>query len=141
MTKNKESLRTKRVKLECDYEFLPYKNLESVETSVMDACVMATAYFTTFGPWSIAYDRHGECIEFCPDEGDLDLLKLYYGFEYTTWLHDKGYTSSEEVMRFMYCNDAEVRVAFKHMKAGIMSEEVFHRWLDKCYLRYTSILD
>lgn len=141
MTKYKEYLRTKGVKLECDYEFLPYKSLETVETSATDGCVIATAYFNTFGPWSIAYDKHGECIEFYPDYSDLDLLKLYYGFEYITWLHDKGYTSSEEVMRFMYCNDAEVRVAFKHMKAGIMSEEVFCRWLDKCCLRYMSILD
>ena len=144
MTKFKEYLRAKGVKLNCDYEALPYKNLETIETSATDGCVIATAHFNTLGPWSIAYDKHGECIEFYPDAGDLDLLKLYYGFEYTTWLYDMGYTSSEEmlsVMRFMYCNDAEVRMAFKHMRAGIMDEEVFHRWLDKCCLRYMSILD
>ena len=144
MTKFKEYLRSKGVKLICDYEALPYKKLESVETSVMDACVMATAYFNNFGPWSIAYDKHGECIEFCPDAGDVDLLKLYYGFEYPAWLHDMGYTSSEariEVMRFMYWNDAEVRMAFKHMRAGIMDEQVFYKWLDKCYMKYMSILE
>ena len=144
MTKYKEYLRAKGVKLECDYGYLPYKNIETIETSATDGCVMATAYFNTLGPWSIAYDKHGECIEFCPDDGDLDLLKLYYGFEYTTWLHDMGYTSSEsslEIMRFMYYNDAEVRMAFRHMRAGIMNEKVFNQWLAKCYLRYTSILD
>ena len=144
MTKFKEYLRAKGVKLNCDYEALPYKNRADVKTDAMDACVMATAYINTLGPWSIAYDKHGECIEFCPGDGELDLLKLYYGFEYTTWLHDMGYTSSEariEVMRFMYYNDAEVRMAFRHMKAGIMDEQVFHKWIDKCYLRYMSILE
>ena len=144
MTKFKEYLRAKGVKLNCDYEALPYKNLETVETSATDGCVIATAYFNILGPWSIAYNKHGECMEFCPDGGELDLLKLYYGFEFTNWLHDMGYTSSEEkleVMRFMYCNDSDVRMAFKHMKAGIMEEAVFHKWLDKCYLRYMSILE
>ena len=144
MTKFKEYLRAKGIKLECDYETLPCKNLEAVEASATDACVMATAYFNIIGLWSVAYNKHGECIEFCPGDGDLDLLKLYYGFEYTTWLHDMGYDRSEEkyeVMRFMYYNDAEVRVAFRHMRAGIMKKRVFHKWIKKCYLRYMSISD
>ena len=144
MTKYKEYLRAKGVKLNCDYEALPYKNLEAVKTGVTDGCVIATAYFNTLGPWSVAYDKHGECIEFCPGTGDLDLLKLYYGCEYINWLDYMGYNSSEEkleVMWFMYYNDAEVRMAFRHMRVGIMDKEVFHRWLNKCYLRYMSILD
>ena len=144
MTKFKKYLRAKGVKLSCDYEALPYKDLETIKTSATDGCVIATAYFNTLGPWSVAYDKHGECIEFCPDVGDLDLLKLYYGLEYTTWLYDMGYTSSEtriEVMRFMYYNDAEVRMAFRHMRAGIMKKRTFHKWLKKCYLRYMSISD
>ena len=144
MTKFKEYLRAKGIKLRCDYEALPYKSLADVKTDAMDACVMATAYINTLGLWSIAYDKHGECIEFCPGDGELDVRKRYCGCEYTTWLHDMGYDRSEEkceVMRFMYCNDAEVRVAFRHMRAGIMKKQVFHKWIKKCYLRYMSILD
>ena len=143
MTKFKEYLRAKGVKLECDYEALPYKKLETVETRAMAGCVMATAHFNTFGPWSIAYDKHGECIEFCPVVGDLDLLKLYYGFEYTTWLHDMGYTNSERaiaVMRYVYENDEKTRVAFNHMKAGIMDKEVFRKWHFNHCLEYVGVL-
>ena len=144
MTKYKEYLRTKGVKLRCDYEALPYKNLEAIEPSAMCDCVMATAYFNTHETWSVAYNKRGERVAFDSYDASLDLLKLYYGVEYINWLDYMGYNSSEEkfeVMRFMYYNDAEVRMAFKHMRAGIMDEEVFHRWLDKCCLRYMSILD
>ena len=143
MTKFKEYLRAKGVKLECDYEVLPYKNLESVETSAVCDCVMATAYFNTPETWSVAYNKRGECVAFNSYDASLDLMKLYYGFEYINWLDYMGYAGSEEkfeVMRFMYYNDAEVRIAFKHMRAGIMDEQVFHRWFSKCYQRYISIL-
>ena len=43
MTKYKEYLRSKGIKLMCDYEALPYKNLEAVKTSVTDGCVMRAA--------------------------------------------------------------------------------------------------
>ena len=144
MTKYKEYLRAKGVKLRCDYEALPYKSLKDIKTSATCDCVMATAYFNTSETWSVAYNKRGECVAFNSYDDSLDLLKLYYGFEYINWLDYMGYNSSEEkleVMRFVYYNDAEVRMAFKHMRAGIMDEEVFHRWLDKCCLRYMSILD
>ena len=143
MTKFKEYLRAKGVKLECDYEALPYKNLESVETSAECDCVMATAYFNTPETWSVAYNKRGECVAFNSYDASLDLMKLYYGFEYINWLDHMGYAGSEEkfeVMRFMYYNDAEVRIAFKHMRAGIMDEEVFRKWHVKHCLEYMGIL-
>lgn len=139
MTKYKEFLRAKGIKLECDYEVLPYKGVEDIKTDVMDACVMATAYINTLGAWSIAYDKHGECIEFCPDEGDLDLLKMYYGFEYIDWLCHTRYkisTALYPVAVCMYKRDEKVRVAFKHMLAGIMSEEVFYKYIVRQYPKY-----
>ena len=137
MTKFKEYLRAKGVKLICDYEALPYKKLESVETSVMDACVMATAHFNNFGPWSIAYDKHGECIEFWPD--DPDLFGVCFDPEYIDWLCHTRYnisTALYPVAVCMYKRDEKVRIAFKHMKAGIMSEEVLYKYIVRQYPKY-----
>ena len=139
MTKFKEYLRAKGVKLNCDYEALPYKNLETVETSATDGCVIATAYFNTFGPWSIAYTKHGECMEFCPDEEDLDLLKLYYGFEFTNWMCDTSCKISSTLFTVaagMFKNDEKVRIAFRHMRAGIMNEEAFYKFLVRQYPKH-----
>ena len=139
MTKYKEYLRSKGVKLNCDYEALPYKKLETIETSATDGCVIATAYFNTFGPWSIAYNKHGECMEFCPDEEDLDLLKLYYGFEFTNWMYDTSCKISSTLFTVaagMFKNDEKVRVAFRHMRAGIMDEKVFYKFLVRQYTKH-----
>ena len=144
MTRYKEYLRAHGVPLECDYEILPCEGVEHVWTSVLDNGVVATTCSNVTDSWSLMYNKHGECIVFKSYDDMSDLLSFCFGPAYSIWLRDMGYTSSEariEVMRFMYCNDAEVRMAFKHMKAGIMDEEVFHRWIDKCYLRYMSILE
>lgn len=143
MTKFKEYLRAHDVPLECDYEVLPCEGVEHVRTSVLDSGVVATTCTSTTEAWSIMYNKHGECIVFKSYDDVSDLLSFCYGPEYSTWLHDMGYTSSEariEVMRFMYCNDTEVRMAFKHMKAGIMDEEVFRKWHVKRCLEYVGIL-
>lgn len=144
MTKYKEYLRAHGVPLACDYEVLPCEGVEHVRTSVLDSGVVATTCTSATESWSAMCNKHGECTVFKSYDDMSDLLSFCYGPEYSTWLRDMGYTSSEariEVMRFMYCNDAAVRMAFKHMKAGIMDEQVFHKWLNKCYLRYMSILE
>ena len=43
-------------------------------------------------------------------------------------------------MRYAYIEDEKVRIAFKHMKAGIMDEEVFRKWHLKHCLEYVGIL-
>ena len=139
MTKFKEYLRSKGVKLACDYDALPYKSVENIKTDAMDACVMATAYINTLGPWSIAYDKHGKCIEFCPDDNELDLLKLYYGFEFTDWMYNTDCEISSTLFTVavgMYKNDEKVRLAFRHMRAGIMDEQVFYKWLVRQYPKH-----
>ena len=143
MTKFKEYLRSKGVKLRCDYEALPHKALEDIKASAVCDCVMATAYFNTPETWSVAYNKRGECVAFNSYDASLDLMKLYYGFEYINWLDYMGYAGSEEkfeVMRFMYYNDAKTRIAFKHMRAGIMNEEVFRKWHVEHCLEYVGIL-
>ena len=139
MTKFKEYLRVKGVKLSCDYEALPYKAIETIETSATDGCVMATAHFNTLGPWSIAYNKHGECMEFAPDDDGLDLFKLYYGFEFTNWMCDTNYKISSTLFTVavgMYDNDAKVRIAFRHMRAGIMDEKAFYKFLVRQYPKH-----
>lgn len=142
MTRYKEYLR-ELVPLACDYETLPCEGVESVWTDVLDNGVVATTCINSTEAWSVMYNKRGEYIVFKSYDDMPDLLSFCYGPEYSIWLRDMGYTSSAEkldVMRFMYCNDAEVRIAFKHMRAGIMGEQVFHRWFTKRYLRYMSIL-
>ena len=135
MTKFKEYLRSKGVKLRCDYEALPHQSLKDIKTSVTCDCVMATAYFNTSETWSVAYNKRGERVAFNSYDASLDLLKLYYEFEYINWLDHMGYNSSEwafTVMLNTYEDHAKIRLAFKHMKAGIMDEMTFH----KLALRY-----
>ena len=143
MTRYKEYLRAHGVPLECDYEVLPCEGVEHVWTSVLDNGVVATTCTNATESWSLMYDKHGECIVFKSYDDMSDPLSFCYGPEYSIWLRDMGYTSSEariEVMRFMYSNDAEVRMAFKHMRAGIMDEEVFRKWhVERC-LEYVGIL-
>ena len=48
--------------------------------------------------------------------------------EYIDFLRDMGYANSEwelAVMRNVYEDHAKIRLAFKHMKAGLMDKEVF----------------
>ena len=48
--------------------------------------------------------------------------------EYIDFLRGMGYANSEwelTVMRNVYEDHAKVRIAFKHMKAGIMDERAF----------------
>ena len=55
--------------------------------------------------------------------------------EYIDFLRDMGYDNSEwalTVMRNTYEDHAKIRVAFKHMKAGIMDAQTFY----KLALRY-----
>ena len=55
--------------------------------------------------------------------------------EYIDFLCDMGYDNSERalaVMRYVYEDHAKIRIAFKHMKAGIMDERTFY----KLALRY-----
>lgn len=142
MTRYKEYLRA-LVPLACDYETLPCEGVESVWTDVLDNGVVATTCINSTEAWSVMYNKRGEYIVFKSYDDMSDLLSFCYGPEYSIWLRDMGYTSSAEklaVMRYTYMNDAKTRIAFKHMKAGIMDEEVFRKWhVERC-LEYVGIL-
>ena len=146
MTKYKDFIRAHGTKLACDFEVLPYKGLESVETRVMDDCIVAIAYFNNATPQYIAYAKYGEHGWF-DTYGDVSYVERFnYNMEYVDWLHNMCSALTEEVynsvfktMKRMYLDDAKVRIGYKHMRAGIMDKFVFAKWLAKRYEKCVNI--
>ena len=139
MTKYKEYLRAKGIKLECDYEFLPCGYIEAVETRIMDSCIVAVIYSNCADPEYAVFNRYGECnyydsVDYRAYVGDPHCDPRYIDF-----LFDTGCNKDLDVfdgMRFMYIDDAKVRIAFMHMQAGIMDYLVFYRWISDYYQKY-----
>ena len=129
MTKFKEYLRAKGIKLECDFEVLPYNGLVGIATYVVDDGVVAECYHESTGSRYYVYNKYGEYSYFF----DSYEFYAYVGYpncdpEYIDFLLDMGYDNSEwslTVMRHVYEDHAKVRLAFKHMKAGIMDAKAF----------------
>ena len=152
MTKFKEYLRVKETEPEydvtapynlSDFEINTCAGIETtVETRIMDGCIVAIVYSNIADPEYAVYDRYGEHGWFNTN-GDMSCVERFCcGPEYIDWLYGEGYADSgaaRAVMRYAYIEDAKVRVAFKHMKAGIMDEEVFRKWHLKHCLEYVGI--
>ena len=135
MTKFKEYLRAKGIKLECDYEFLPCGYIEGVTTKVIDGCVVAVVYSNCAGAEYAVYSRSGECSYFDGEDYKAYIRGSHCNPEYIAFLLDMGYDNSEwalAVMQHVYEDHARIRLAFKHMKAGIMDARTFY----KLALRY-----
>lgn len=136
MTKFKEYLRAKGIKMECDFEVLPYNGIDGIATYVVDDGVVAEYYHESTGSRYHVYDKYGVYSYFF----DSWEFHAYVGNtncdpEYIDFLRDMGYDNSEwalDVMRNTYEDHAKIRVAFKHMKAGIMDARAFY----KLALRY-----
>ena len=136
MTKFKEYLRAKGIKLECDFEVLPYSGIDGIATYVVDDGIVAEYYHESTGSRYHVYDKYGvysyffDSWEFHAYVGDPNCDP-----EYIAFLLDMGYDNFEwalDVMRNTYEEHAKIRVAFKHMKAGIMDARTFY----KLALRY-----
>ena len=136
MTKFKKYLMAKGIKLECDFEVLPYNGIDGIATYVVDDGVVAEYYHESTGSRYHVYDKHGvysyffDSWEFYAYVGDPNCDP-----EYIDFLLDMGYDNSEwalTVMRNTYEDHAKIRLAFKHMKAGIMDAKTFY----KLVLRY-----
>ena len=129
MTKFKKYLRAKGIKLECDFEVLPYNGLVGIATYVVDDGVVAECYHESTGSRYYVYNKYGEYSYFF----DSYEFHAYVGGpncdpEYIDFLLDMGYDNSEwalAVMQHVYEEHAKIRLAFKHMKAGIMDAEAF----------------
>lgn len=136
MTKFKEYLRSKGIKMECDFEVLPYNGIDGIATYVVDDGVVAEYYHESTGSRYYVYNKYGVYSYFF----DSWEFHAYVGGpncepEYIDFLLAMGYDNSEwalTVMRNTYEDHAKIRVAFKHMKAGIMDARAFY----KLALRY-----
>ena len=140
MTKFKEYLRAKGIKLECDFEVLPYNGLVGIATYVVDDGVVAECYHESTGSRYYVYNKYGEYSYFFDDYE----FHAYVGDpncdpEYIDWLcHTRCNISTAlyPVAACMYEKDKKVRIAFKHMLAGIMDEEVFYKYIVRQYPKY-----
>ena len=144
MTKYKEYLMAKGATLnpynEYDFEINTCAGIETtVETRIMDGCIVVVIYSNIADPEYAVYDRHGEHGWFntC---GDLSCVERFgCDPEFTAWMCDTSYKISSTLFTVavgMYENDAKVRVAFKHMRAGIMNEEAFYKFLVRQYPKH-----
>ena len=79
-------------------------------------------------PDIVVYDRSGACSYIDRSEYKPHVVDSHYDPEYIDFLRDMGYIDSDwalAVMRNVYKDHAKVRIAFKHMKAGIMDAKAF----------------
>ena len=153
MTKFKEYLRSKETEPEydvtapynlSDFEINTCAGIETeTEIRIMDGCIVAVIYSNIADPEYAVYDRYGEHGWFST-YGDLSCIERFNcSTEYTDWLYGTDYAENEAaraIMRYTYASDAKTRIAFKHMRAGIMDEEVFRKWHVKHCLEYMGIL-
>ena len=142
MTKFKEYLRAKGIKLECDYEFLPSNYIEAVETIAMDDCVVAVVYSNCAGAEYAVFNRYGDCNYYDSLDYHAYVGDPHCDPKYIDFLFDTGCNKSFDVfddMRQLYLEDAKVRIAFKHMQAGIMDFFAFYGWISDRYQKYVGI--
>ena len=149
MTKFKEYLRAKETEPEydvtapynlSDFEINTCAGIET-ETSVeiMDGCIVVVIYSNIADPEYAVYDRYGEHGWF-DTHGDMSCIERFNcDPEFTYWMCDTSCKISSTLFTVavgMYMNDEKVRIAFKHMRAGIMDEKVFYKWLVKQYPKH-----
>ena len=142
MTKFKKYLRAKGVLLECDIDAFPNMGIHHVETHVLGDCIeVLTCYMDSPFTDQVVFDNNGRWSAPCE--------RLYEGCgaalngcdDYVAWLcHTscKISTALYPVAVCMYERDEKVRIAFKHMLAGIMSEEVLYKYIVRQYPKYIS---
>lgn len=149
MTKYKEFMRAKGIMLRCDFaalscsdfEMTPYTDFYDVEflgTGVLDNGVMAAACSNISGREYVVVDRYGDCSSFKHDKYMAYIEEARCPYEYIAYLQDTCYALPKvvhdpvfETMKRMYVDDVKVRTAFNHMRAGIMDDLVFCKWLAK----------
>ena len=144
MTKFKEYLRAKGILLECDFDVFPNMDIHHVETHVLGNCLeVLTCYMDAPFTDQVVFDNNGRWNAPCEQLYKRGITALNGFDNYVDWLRSKDYDKlyvGFGVMKELYLHE-KVRIAFLHVRAGIMDEHVFHRWLDKYCLRYMSILE
>ena len=149
MTKYKEYLRAKGVMLnsdiaamrsECDFETNTCAGIEwDVSLEVRDDCVVVVTYSNIAEPEYAVYNRYGECNYYGSNDYHTYVGDPHCDPKYLDFLFDTGCNKSFDVLEAMeqlYLDDAKVRIAFKHMQAGIMDYMVFYKWISDRYQKY-----
>ena len=144
MTKFKEYLRAKGVLLNCDFEVLPHRGIHHVEARVLGNCLEVLIHYM-YAPYTdqVVFDNNGKWNAPCEQLYKRGTTTLNGFADYVDWLRFKGYDKlfvGFSVMKELYLHE-KVRIAFLHVRAGIMDEQAFCRWIDKWYLRYASMLE
>ena len=143
MTKYKEFLMAHGAILMCNSADLARD--ESYDVEYIIPCVTDTGFAISYChvddhvPDIVVYDRSGACSYIDRSEYQPDIIDSYCDPEFTTWMCNTSYKISSTLFTVavgMYKNDEKVRIAFKHMRAGIMNEKVFYEWLVRQYPKH-----
>ena len=140
MTKYKEYLKAHGIKVQCDYEAEYCHGIDEIATAVLNNGVVVGVHHVSMGCCYAACDRSGAWSYFCDYDLDMHLEDLCCDVDYSYWLHEMHCNESYVVydtMLQMYKDDEKVRIAFKHMKAGIMDFFAFYGWISDRYQKLT----
>ena len=90
-------------------------------------------------PDIVVYDRSGACSYIDRSEHKPQVGNQHCDTEFASWMCDTSCKISSTLFTVavgMYKNDEKVRVAFKHMRAGIMDEKAFYKFLVRQYPKH-----
>ena len=140
MTKYKEYLKAHGIKVQCDYEAEYCHGVDEIDTAVLNNGIVVGVHQANMGYCYTSCDRSGAWSYFYDFDLDMHLEDLCCDVDYICWLHEMHYNESRVVydtMMQMYKDDEKVRIAFKHMKAGIMDFFAFYGWISDRYQKLT----
>ena len=145
MTKFKEYLRSaKGMLLDCDFEALPCAGIEHFEPRVLGNGIEVVTHYMYYSDVDkMMVSRDGWCHRLSEnwsvtdERFDKRYAEAPNGFsDYVDWLRDVGFSIHAFVfdwLKRLYLTEHEVRIAFMHMRAGIMSEVALCRLLARRY--------
>ena len=140
MTKYKEYLKAHGIKVQCDYEAEYCHGVDEIDTAVLNNGSVVGVHQANMGYCYTSCDRSGAWSYFYDFDLDMHLEDLCCDVDYIYWLHEMHCNESHVVydtMMQMYKDDEKVRIAFKHMKAGIMDFFAFYDWISDRYQKIT----
>ena len=138
MTKFKEYLRARGIKLDCDYEEY-YNGIVEIATGVLANGIVVGVNHENVGYHYAVYNRSGDCSYFNQSDFEDYMEDSCWNPEFCFWMCDTDCEISSTLFTVavgMYMNDEKVRVAFRHLRAGIMNEEAFYKLLVRQYPKH-----
>ena len=142
MTKYKAYLKAHGIKLQLDYEAVYCNGIDEIATGVLFDGIGVYVHHKTRGYFYAVCNRSGDCSYFNDYDFNAYIEDSRCDADYICWLHEMNCDESYAVystMLQMYQDDEKVRIAFKHVKAGIMDELVFYRWISDRYQKLTRV--